>query len=44
MQFVPFKTVDISCLVDIDGGSDLAMILIKDVANKSVEEIAEYIR
>lgn len=43
-KFVPYKTCDASCLVDIDGGKDLAMILIRDIANKSVEEIAAFIR
>ena len=36
MQYVPYKTIDISCLVDIDGGKDLALIVIKDLENKGV--------
>ena len=39
-KFVPYPTADMSCLVDIDGGKDLAMILIKEVDKKSVIEIA----
>lgn len=35
-KFVPHKTIDITCLVDIEGGKDLAMILVDDVKNKSV--------
>lgn len=31
-------------MVDIDGGKDLALILVEDVANKSVEQIADFIR
>lgn len=34
-QFVPYKTIDISCLVDVDGGNDLAMCLVEGVDKMS---------
>lgn len=36
-KFVPYKTCDVSCLVNIDGGEDVGQMLIKDVPNQSVE-------
>jgi hypothetical protein len=30
--------------VDIEGGKDLAMLCIRDIANKSVEEVAAFIK
>lgn len=41
---MPFDSINISCLVDIDGGKDLAMMLIEDVDKKSVIEIAQFIK
>lgn len=35
-KFVPFKTADVSCLVDIDGGKDIAILNVEDVGNKGV--------
>lgn len=43
-QFVPHDSIDVSCLVDIAGGKDLALLLVKDVDKKSVKEIASFIR
>mmetsp|Transcript_71127 Transcript_71127/g.189855 ORF Transcript_71127/g.189855 Transcript_71127/m.189855 type:complete len:384 (-) Transcript_71127:281-1432(-) len=40
-RFVPFDTVDISCLVKLDDGKDLAMARISDADKKDVFEIAE---
>jgi hypothetical protein len=31
-------------LVDIDGGKDLAMVLVEDVGKKGVYEISDYIK
>lgn len=42
-KFIPFDTVDVSCLVDVGGGQDLASILVENADKKSFEEIAEYI-
>jgi len=28
-KFVPHDTADVSCLVDIEGGKDLALLLVK---------------
>jgi hypothetical protein len=36
-KFVPYETADISCLIDVEGGKDLAMICVRDAGNKSVE-------
>jgi len=36
-KFVPYKSVNISCLVDVEGGKDLAMVLIEGVDKMSVE-------
>lgn len=41
---MPHDTIDISCLVDIDGGKDLALILVKEADKKSVKEIAQFIK
>lgn len=30
-QFVQYETQDVCCLVDIDGGKDLAIVLVEDV-------------
>jgi hypothetical protein len=36
-KFVAYKTCDVSCLVNIDGGEDVGQMLIKDVPSQSVE-------
>lgn len=41
---MPHDSVDISCLVDIEGGKDLALVLVKEVDKKSVKEVAKYIK
>ena len=40
---MPYDSVDISCLVDLDG-KDLAAVCIKGVDKMSVEDIASFIR
>ena len=34
-KFIPFNSVDVSCLVDVKGGKDLAAILIEEVDKKN---------
>lgn len=41
---MPYETVDIGCLVDIEGGKDLAIVTVKSINKLSVEEIAGYIK
>jgi hypothetical protein len=41
---VPHDTVDVSCLVDIGNGKDLAMVLVEDVDKKSVKEISSFLK
>ena len=41
---MPYDTIDVSCLVNIEGGKDLAMICIKGVDKMSVEDIADFIK
>lgn len=36
LKFIQYDTQDICCLVDIDGGKDLAIVLVEDVGNKGV--------
>lgn len=43
-KFVSYKTCDVSCLIDIDDGNDVGMTLVKDVSNKSVEEISNFLK
>lgn len=40
-RFVPYKTCDVSCFVNVDGVHDVGMFLIKDVPHKSIEQIGE---
>ncbi|CAD8173292.1 unnamed protein product [Paramecium pentaurelia] len=42
-KFVEFPTVDISCLVNIGEGDDLAALLVQNADQKNFEDIAEYI-
>jgi len=35
-KFIPYETVDVSCLVDIGGGKDLAMLCLRGVDKMSV--------
>jgi pyruvate dehydrogenase E2 component (dihydrolipoamide acetyltransferase) len=35
-KFLPYETCDVSCLVNIDDGNDVGMMLVKDVPAKSV--------
>jgi hypothetical protein len=44
MKFVPYETADVSCLVDIGGGKDLAMVCIKGVDKMSIEDIASFLK
>lgn len=39
-RFVPFETVDLSFLVVVEGGSDLAKVKVREIDGKSVAEIA----
>ena len=39
-KFVPFPTVDISGLVDVDGGKDLAVVLVKEADKLNFDQIA----
>lgn len=39
-KFVPFPTVDVSCLINVGDGSDLASILVENADKKSFEDIA----
>lgn len=41
---MPYESVDVSCLIDIEGGKDLAIICLKGVDKMSVEDIASYIK
>jgi len=43
-KFIPYDKVSISCLVDIEGGKDLASITIEDCDKLTLEEVAEFIR
>ncbi len=43
-KFVPYKTCDVCCLVNIDDGNDVGMMLVKDVPNKTVYEIGHEIK
>ena len=36
--------MDVSCLVDINNGKDLAMVCVKEVDKKSIKEIGEFIK
>lgn len=38
-KYIPYEQINISCLVDIEG-KDLAMILIEDIDQLYVEDIA----
>lgn len=42
-KFIPFDTVDVSCLVNVGNGDDLASVLVTDADKKSFEEIARFI-
>lgn len=36
--------MDVSCLIDIEGGKDLAIVCIRGVDKMSVEDIASFIK
>lgn len=42
-KFVEFPTVDISCLVNIGEGEDLASLLVTKADEKTFEDIADFI-
>jgi len=42
-KYIPYDKVNVSCLVDIDGGKDLAVATVEDADKKTIEEIAEYV-
>lgn len=41
---MPYEQIDISCLVDIEGGKDLAFIKVENIGDMSVMDIAKFIR
>ncbi|EGR28706.1 hypothetical protein IMG5_170060 [Ichthyophthirius multifiliis] len=43
-KFVPFETVDVTCLIDIDNGNDLGAITIRKCDELSVLELAKYVK
>lgn len=42
-KFIPSKNVNVSCLVDVGGGKDLAALVVEKCEEKSIEEISKYI-
>ena len=42
-KYIPFKEVNLSCLCDVDYGKDLALILIVNVGNMTIQQIAQYL-
>lgn len=42
-KFVEFDRVNISCLVDVNNGEDLASVLVEDADQKTVGEIRNFI-
>jgi hypothetical protein len=42
-KYIPYKTVDVSCLVDVGGGKDLAAVLVENVDKQNLEEISQYV-
>jgi len=40
-KFVPYKTIDITCLVDVDGGKDLAAVTLSEVDKLPLERVRE---
>jgi len=43
-KYVPFETVDISCLVNVEDGKDLAFMTIPEVDKKTIEDVAEFMK
>lgn len=43
-RYIPFSTVDVSCLVNIDDGKDLAMCRVTNADTTSIEGIGEILR
>lgn len=43
-QFIPNKSIDISCLVALDDGADLAMAKITDIDHKSLDTIQDELK
>ena len=42
-RFVPYDTVDVTCLMDVDNGRDLAAVLVEEVDKKSFEDISDFL-
>jgi hypothetical protein len=42
-KYIPHKDVNISCLVDVEGGKDLASILVEKVDKLTFQDIARFI-
>jgi pyruvate dehydrogenase E2 component (dihydrolipoamide acetyltransferase) len=43
-KFLPYDSCDVCCLVNIDDGNDVGMMLVKDVPSKTVMQIAQEIK
>lgn len=43
-KFVPFKTVDVTCLVDINNGEDLAAVTIEKIDEMKISQIRDFIK
>jgi len=43
-RYIPFTNVDVSCLVNIDNGSDLAMCRITDADKIPIEQVGDVLR
>jgi len=43
-KFVPYDKINVSCLVDVNQGEDLASVLLEDVDKLSISDIVDYIR
>ena len=42
-KFIPYNTVDVTCIVDIDFGEDLALVTLKDVDKMKISEIRGFL-
>jgi len=43
-KFIPYTNCNVSCLVDIEGGKDLASVTVEDVDKMSIEDVADYLK
>lgn len=42
-RYVPYDTVDVTCLMDVENGKDLAAVLVDNVDKKTFEDIADFL-